>query len=77
MTPPKNAERTIGRKLKNTERPVSAALPVVTRTYQGIASCATAFPESEIASAVYTAYSGVRLATGKTVDGRHYNPPRS
>ena len=77
MTPPKNAERTIGRKLKNTERPVSAALPVVTRTYQGIASCATAYPESEIASAAYTAYSGVRLATGETVDGRHYNPPRS
>ena len=51
MTPPKNAERTIGRKLKNTESPVSAALPVVTSTYQGIASCATAFPESEIASA--------------------------
>jgi hypothetical protein len=26
---------------------------------------------------VYTAYSGVRLATRETVDGRHYNPPRS
>jgi len=29
---------TIGRKLKKTARPVRAALPVVVRTYQGIAS---------------------------------------
>ena len=47
-TPPKNAARTIGRKLKNTASAVSAALPVVVSTNQGIASCATAFPASEI-----------------------------
>ena len=42
---------TIGRKLKNTARPVSAALPVVVRTNHGIATCATALPDKEIASA--------------------------
>ena len=50
-TPPKNAAITAGRKLKKTARPVSVALPVVVRTYQGIASCATALPASEIVSA--------------------------
>ena len=51
MTPPKNAASTAGRKLKKTASPVSAALPVVTRTNHGTASRATAFPTSEIASA--------------------------
>ena len=51
MTPPKNAARTIGRKLKKTTSAVNVALPVVVNTYQGIASCAAAFPVSEIASA--------------------------
>ncbi|MBA2424559.1 MAG: hypothetical protein H0W35_06595 [Actinobacteria bacterium] len=51
MTPPKNAARTAGRKLKKTASPVSAGLLVVTSTYQGIASCATALPTSEIESA--------------------------
>jgi hypothetical protein len=37
--------------LKKTARPVRVALPVVIRTYQGMASCATAFPASEIVSA--------------------------
>jgi len=41
---------TIGRKLKNTARAVSAALPVVVRTNHGIASCATALPAKEIES---------------------------
>ena len=50
-TPPKNAASTIGRKLKNTARPVSAALPVVVSTNHGIATCATALPDKEIASA--------------------------
>jgi hypothetical protein len=50
-TPPKNAASTIGRKLKKTTRAVSVALPVVVRTYHGIAICATALPESEIVSA--------------------------
>ena len=51
MTPPKNAAMTIGRKLKNTTRAVSVALPVVVRTNHGIASCATALPGREIESA--------------------------
>jgi len=51
MTPPKIPARTMGRKLKKTASPVSAALPVVTRTNHGIASCATTFPTSEIESA--------------------------
>ncbi len=55
MTPPKNAARTSGRKLKKTASAVSVALPVVVRTNQGIASCATALPASETASAAYSA----------------------
>ena len=50
-TPPRKAESTIGRKLKKTARPVSAGLPVVVSTNHGMANCATAFPETEIASA--------------------------
>ena len=45
IDPPKNAARTIGRKLKKTASAVSAALPVVVRTNHGIASCATALPD--------------------------------
>ena len=51
MTPPKNAARTMGTKLKKTASAVRVALPVVVRTNHGIASCAAAFPVSEIASA--------------------------
>ena len=51
ITPPRNPARTTGRKLKNTASAVSHALPVVVRTNHGIASCATAFPASEIESA--------------------------
>jgi hypothetical protein len=51
ITPPKSAARTVGRKLKKTASPVSAALSVVTRTNHGIASCATTFPTSETLSA--------------------------
>jgi hypothetical protein len=51
ITPPKNAASTAGRKLKKTARAVYAALPVVTSTNHGIASCATALPTSEIESA--------------------------
>ena len=50
-TPPKNAARTIGTKLKKTTSAVSVALPVVVSTYHGIASCATALPVSETTSA--------------------------
>jgi hypothetical protein len=38
ITPPKNRARTMGRKLKKTASAVSEALPVVVRTYQGMAS---------------------------------------
>ncbi len=51
ITPPKNAARTIGTKLKKTASAVSLALPVVVSTNQGIASCATALPDSETTSA--------------------------
>ncbi len=51
MTPPKRPARTTGTKLKKTASPVSVGLPVVMSTYQGMASCATTLPESEIASA--------------------------
>src|SRR5215217_5599254 len=63
-TPPKNAASTVGRKLKNTASPVSAGLPVVTRTNHGTASCVTAFPVSEIASPAYSATRGIRLRSG-------------
>jgi hypothetical protein len=54
-TPPTKAASTIGRKLKKTARAVSVALPVVARTNQGIAICATALPAREIVSAAYSA----------------------
>ncbi len=50
-TPPKNAARTIGTKLKNTTSAVRVALPVSVSTNHGIAIWAIALPESEIASA--------------------------
>ena len=55
ITPPKKVASTIGTKLATTARLVSAALPVVTSTNQGIASWATWLPEREIASATYSA----------------------
>jgi hypothetical protein len=51
MTPPKTPAMTTGRKLKKTASPVRLALPVVVSTNQGIASCATTLPTSEIESA--------------------------
>jgi hypothetical protein len=42
---------------------VSVALPVVVNTNHGIAICATALPDKEIAPATQSASSDARLAT--------------
>jgi hypothetical protein len=79
MTPPNNPARTAGRKLKKTARPVRTGLPVVMRTYQGIANWATALPVKEIASATNRAVSGRRfnLSAGSFPEVANRNIRRS
>ena len=51
MAPPKTPAMTTGRIEKKAVMPVLAALPVVIRTNQGMASAATLVPTNEIALA--------------------------
>ena len=60
IPPPKNVASTVGANVSAATTPVSVALPVVSRTYHGIATNPIAFPLSESASATSSATSGRR-----------------
>jgi hypothetical protein len=58
--PPRKSAITVGGNVKNAVTPVSAALPVVSRTNQGTATCATTLPVSEMESEAKSAKRGRR-----------------
>ena len=63
IAPPRNAPSASGSVVKKAAIPVFAALPVVSRTNQGIETVAMTFPISETAFAATRATSGTRLPT--------------